>query len=113
LFIINENEIEKGDKISKWLIGPWNTHQEGVEFGVAELKKGDFVKAHFHMEVHEILYLIEGVLEIALNDEKKEIGKGTAVYFEPNIVHSFLVLSEYAKIVAVKSPSLAEDKFYI
>ena len=113
MFIIHENDIEKGKKISKWLIGPWNTSIKDVEFGIADLKQGDNVKNHYHKEVQEFLYVIEGELEIQVNNEKKKISKGTLVYFEINEIHSFTVLSKSAKIAAVKSPSRPKDKIYL
>lgn len=113
MFVINEKDVEKGGKVSKWLIGPWNTSIKDLEVGISELNKGDVVKAHFHKKVQEVIYLIDGVLEVEDNDEKQKIFKGTAVYFEPIKFHSFKVLSECAKILAIKSPSLSKDKFYI
>ncbi|NVM04081.1 MAG: cupin domain-containing protein [Candidatus Helarchaeota archaeon] len=113
MFIINEKDVDKGNKISKWLIGPWNASIDEVELGVAEFNKGESFKAHFHLEVQEILYIIEGLIEIIVNDEKLNLSKGTAIYFEPNESHSLKVLSDYAKVLTVKSPSRPKDKFYI
>ena len=98
MFIIHEDEIDKGTKISRWLIGPWNTTIKNVEFGIADLKKGDIVKPHYHKKVQEFLYIIDGEIEVQINKEKKRIGKGTVVYFEIEEVHSFTVISEFSDI---------------
>ena len=113
MFIINEKDVEKGEKISKWLIGPWNTSINEVELGVAEFRKGDSFKPHFHLEVQEILYIIEEQIEINVNNQNQNLNKGTAIYFEPNEAHSLKVLSDYAKVLTIKSPSRPKDKFYI
>jgi len=113
LFITHEDEVDRGGRITKWLVGPWNTPMKDVEFGVAELTKDEVVKNHYHEEVHEFLYLIEGKIEVTVNNDKRIVGKGALIYFEPKEVHSLFILSENAKIVAVKTPSRPKDKIYV
>jgi len=113
LLIIHESEVEKEGRVSKWLLGPWNSSINEVEFGVAELKSGEEIKAHYHKEVQEFIYLINGELKVNINGETRLIQKGTVVYFEPNETHTWLVLSETAKLVVVKTPSRPKDKFFV
>ena len=95
---------------------PW--HFESLDFRVNERKLSGYL-AHFHpvpaekVAPHhhpgvELLYLIEGKLEMTIGSEKYQLGPGDAVYFDSLQKHSYRSLVESActaMVVTTGSPS--------
>ena len=75
---------------------PW--HFESLDFSVNERKLNGYL-AHFHPGV-ELLYLIEGKLEIAIGVEKLELAAGDSIYFDAMQKHTYRSLSK-ARCTAV------------
>ena len=44
---------------------------------------------HYHRELHDMFYVLEGTLSVRLGDESVEAEAGTFVCMPPGIVHSF------------------------
>jgi quercetin dioxygenase-like cupin family protein len=44
---------------------------------------------HRHQHLHDMFYVLEGVLAMRLNDETHEIGPGTFVCVPPGVTHTF------------------------
>lgn len=95
---------------------PW--HFESLDFRVNERKLSGYL-AHFHsvpaekLVPHhhpgvELLYLIEGKLEMTIGSEKYQLGPGDAVYFDSLQKHSYRSLVKSActaMVVTTGSPS--------
>ncbi|MEV6171583.1 quercetin 2,3-dioxygenase [Streptomyces sp. NPDC051954] len=74
------------------------------QFGsfVMEGKTGDWLPAHVHEDVHETFYVIEGELELRLDDMKgrrvkKMLGPGDFAFVPAGLVHNYQILSERVK----------------
>ena len=83
---------------------PW--HFESLDFRVNEKKLNGYL-AHFHplppekvVPHHhpgvELLYLIEGKLEVTIGSERYDLGKGDAIYFDALQKHSYRSLVKTA-----------------
>jgi transcriptional regulator with XRE-family HTH domain len=95
---------------------PW--HFESLDFRVNERKLNSYL-AHFHPlslgkavpHYHpgvEMLYLIEGKLEMTIGSDKYHLGKGDAIYFDSLQKHSYCSLVKTActaMVVTTGSPT--------
>jgi quercetin dioxygenase-like cupin family protein len=53
-----------------------------------ELQQGAIIPEHDHPWEHEI-FVLKGKGEITVDDEKKEVSEGMAVFIEPEALHSY------------------------
>ncbi|MFD1021071.1 cupin domain-containing protein [Thalassobacillus hwangdonensis] len=82
--VINESEREYrfGDSGPKYLLkGP------RMNFGVVVLKPGEDFTAHYHEIMEENFYVLEGELEIHLDEQIFHCKKGDFIHVEPMQVH--------------------------
>ena len=66
---------------------------------LAEFETTESPRAHEHAGV-ELVYVISGRLELAVGEERHELGEGDAIYFEAGVPHS------YRRIGAKRSSAL-------
>lgn len=68
------------------------------------LERGKVTPMHFHADVDEALYVIEG--EIVLNVEGTEhvVGPGGITFAPRGCAHAFAVTSERARILCIQTP---------
>ncbi|MGW0336341.1 quercetin 2,3-dioxygenase [Streptomyces sp. NPDC003011] len=76
------------------------------QFGCFTLEgsAGDPIPAHSHSDVHETFYVLDGEVQLWLDDEKGKRAKklltaGDFAYVPANVVHSYQIRSERAKIM--------------
>lgn len=82
--IINETEKEYrfGDSGPKYLHrGP------RMNFGIVVLKPGQDFKAHYHEIMEENFFVLEGELEIHIDEEIFQCKKGDFIHVEPKKIH--------------------------
>ncbi|RDW15444.1 cupin domain-containing protein [Oceanobacillus chungangensis] len=82
--IVNENEKEYrfGDSGPKYLMrGP------RMNFGIVVLTPGQDFAAHYHNMMEENFYILEGELEIHIDQEIFHCKKGDFIQVEPKKVH--------------------------
>ena len=109
---INRSDIEKNPNIlMKFLIGPWNS-ESSFEFAVGEMEPGAKSEYHYHENVEEVLYIIEGRLSINMDGKISEMLPGMAVFIKPGVKHTIDVL-EKTYMIGVKNPSDASDKHIV
>ena len=95
--VSRREERRKFPSDPKLASAPW--HFETLDFRASERKLNGFlaqfhavpaeeVKPHFHRGV-ELLYLIEGELEMSIGVDKFRLGPGDAVYFDAMQKHSY------------------------
>ena len=110
----NERKVFPSDPKAKTV--PW--HFESLDFRANERKLNGFL-AHFHplapekvVPHHhpgvELLYLIEGKLEMTVGTEKYQLAEGDAIYFDSLQKHSYRSLVKSActaMVVTTGSPS--------
>ena len=114
MLIVDERKVKEEGHMSRWLIGPWNSHSK-LDFGIAFFQIDQKVEKHFHKTVEEIFYVIEG--EIILITEKEGefvLKKGFVAHIPPKSVHALHNRSNtVAKLAIIKSPSIPSDKTYV
>lgn len=100
-----EREFRHGTYGPKYLIkGPkW-------EGGLMILRLGDELGAHYHNEVEETFYFLEGKGVVKVNESEYQVVKGDVVRIEPKEVHNILKIEEEIKAIFIKCPFKPEDK---
>lgn len=105
---VNESEraYRDGDSGVKYLLrGP------RIDWGVVLLHPGQSLAAHYHNEVEETFYVVEGQVTFYVDDEKLELVAGDAMRLEPPERHKVVNESERpVKLVLIKCPYLPHDK---
>jgi len=109
---IKKSDINKiPNKLMKFLIGPWNS-ESSFEFAVGELESGAKSAYHYHEKVEEVLYIIEGKLDVIIEGKITEMSSGTAVHIKPGLKHGIEV-KEPTNLIEVKNPSDESDKHVV
>ena len=69
---------------------------------------------HRHPDQEELIWVREGRVEQWLEDEKRELGPGEAIYIEKDVVHgSFTLGDEPAKLTVILSPTAGEGGYEV
>ena len=104
----------KRDQLSRmiggWFVGnfdPAILSNENFEVCVKEYSKGDAELTHYQKVAVEITVVISGKVRMG----KEILLKGDIILLEPFEEYDFEALTD-AIVVAVKSPSLPNDKFF-
>ncbi|MEV7284968.1 quercetin 2,3-dioxygenase [Streptomyces sp. NPDC093252] len=78
------------------------------QFGcfVMEGPAGEWVPAHSHDDVHEVFYVMEGELEVRMDDRqgkrvKKVLAPGDFAFVPAGLVHNYHILTPRAKAIGV------------
>lgn len=108
MFKLNENEKEFrfGDSGPKYLMKGPNLNFALVRFNPKE----DFA-AHYHSIMEEDFYILEGKIDIYIDDYMVTLSKGDFIHIEPKEVH--YVTNPYDEpvlMVSVLGPHQAVDK---
>jgi len=105
---VNENDMEfrHGDSGPKYLFrGPM------TDWGVLLLKPGQTLGAHFHNNVQETFFFLEGTPLIKANDEEYRVRVGDAFLMECEDRHDIINDTEMnTKMVFIKCPYDPKDK---
>lgn len=113
--VVSEGEGEK-----RWFLGggvhTWKVNAEdtGGAFFVFEdtLVKGKTTPLHNHPEADELMYVMEGELDLYVaGAEPTRVGKGAVVMNPRGLDHAFLVVSDVARVLFLQTPGSAES-FY-
>ena len=56
----------------------------------ARLAIGGATTPHFHEHTEEIYYILQGVAEMTIGDQKQQVGPGDAIGIPPGAVHTIL-----------------------
>ena len=84
MFVLDEKEKDYrfGDSGPKYLMkGPRSN------FAVVRLNPGQDFPAHYHEIMEENFYVLEGKIDIYVDDAKVTLSKGEFIHIEPNEVH--------------------------
>lgn len=105
---VNEKECQFrfGDRGPKYIFrGP------KIEWGILVLKPNDRLGKHYHNEVEETFFLLEGNAKMIINDEEILAQPGDAFQLSPKDTHDiFNHTDKDAKFIFIKAPFLPEDK---
>jgi mannose-6-phosphate isomerase-like protein (cupin superfamily) len=106
--IVNEYEKEfrHGDHGPKYLFrGP------RMEWGVLVIKPNNTLGKHYHEQVEETFFFIEGEPQMIINDKCFRVKKGDAFRIEPKEIHDIVNdTSTNIRIIFIKVPYLPDDK---
>lgn len=84
MFFIDENDknYRFGDSGPKYLMkGPRSN------FAIVRFNPGQDFPAHYHEIMEENFYVIEGKIDIYVEDKKITLEKGQFIHIEPNEIH--------------------------
>lgn len=81
-----------------------------LDCGIVYLKPGTNMGAHYHREVEETFFILEGKGVLKLNDEDIPVEAGMALRVEPGERHDLCALDTPLRGIFVKTPYLPEDK---
>jgi quercetin dioxygenase-like cupin family protein len=102
----SEKEYRGGDSGVKYLLrGP------KIDWGVILMLPGQCLGGHFHNEVEETFYVVEGQAIFVVDDVKHELVAGDAIRLEAPECHEvFNEGDQPLKMVFIKCPYLPKDK---
>jgi len=101
-----EKQFRKGDSGPKYLFrGP------RIEWGVLILKPQETLGKHYHQEVEETFYFLEGSPIIYINEVSFSVKPGDAFRIEPRESHDIINQTiNNVKAIFIKYPYLPDDK---
>ncbi len=105
---VNEADLafRGGDSGVKYLMrGPH------LDWGVILLKEGETLEGHYHRQVEETFYVLQGEATFAVQGKETVTGPGVALRLEPGEGHAVRNAGhDDLKMVFIKWPYLPEDK---
>lgn len=103
----SEKEFKQGDSGPKYLFrGPH------AEWGIILLKPGQKMGAHYHRQVVEDFFFLQGEPKVIVSGNEERAEPGDAIRANPQEKHDIQNdTSETVKLVFIKSPYLPEDKY--
>ena len=101
-----DKEYRLGDSGPKYLMrGP------KMEWGVLIFKPGQSLGYHYHKDVEETFYFLEGAPRFIVDDKEYRVRPGDAFRLDPGERHNIINDGEIStKAVFIKCPYLPEDK---
>lgn len=102
----SDHKYRFGDSGPKYLLnGP------RVNFGVVVLKPGQDFNNHLHNFMEENFFILEGIIEFTVGNQKIICNKGDFIHIEPKETHYLLNISDtFAKAVFCLAPYQENDK---
>ncbi|MCC6166718.1 MAG: cupin domain-containing protein [Caldilineaceae bacterium] len=95
-----------------WISRPPTTGARHLTVMEVTLTPGSGHAFHKHPEQEEVIYVVEGTIEQWLEQEKKQLGPGEAVFIPAGLVHaSFNVGRGTAKLLVTLGPCVGETGY--
>jgi mannose-6-phosphate isomerase-like protein (cupin superfamily) len=108
---VNEFELpfRAGDSGAKYLMrGPL------LDWGVIVLRPGEKLAPHYHQEVEETFYVVQGQAMLTVGERDFRAIAGDAYRLEPHEHHALANSgTDLLKVVFIKTPYLPDDKIDI
>lgn len=108
MFIIHESEREYrfGDSGPKYLMkGP------RMNFALVQFQAGQDFKAHYHKEMEENFFILEGEVDVVVDGTVHHLTPGQLIHIEPGEIH--YLINKYAgpvKMISTLAPFREVDK---
>ena len=97
-----------------WVSRPELTGSRALCIMDVLIKPGQGHAFHRHPDQEEIIWVIEGRVEQWLEEDKRELGPGEAVYIPKDVVHaSYTVGDQPAKVAVILSPTAGEGGYEV
>ena len=95
-----------------WISRPGDTGAEQLVVTSVDILPGQGHNFHLHPDQEEVIYVIEGTCEQWLEEEKRLLGPGDAIFIPKNTVHaSFNATDGNLKALAILSPAVGADGY--
>lgn len=92
-----------------WISRPGLTEAEDLLMVRVEVEPGNGHPFHYHPEMEEIIYVLDGRVEQWVERERRDLGPGEAVHVPRGLVHAtFNSGTEPVRFLAVLSPAEAD-----
>lgn len=99
---------------SGWMSRPSLTGSTALCVMDVKINPGGGHGFHRHPDQEEVIWVREGRVEQWLEQEKRELGPGEAVYIPKDVIHaSFNLGDSDAKISVILSPTAGEDGYSV
>jgi quercetin dioxygenase-like cupin family protein len=76
-----------------------------------ELDRGKVTPMHFHADVDEALYVIDGEIVLNVEGDEHVVSAGGFTFAPRGCEHAFVVTSERARLLCIQTPGSGQD-FY-
>jgi len=88
--------------------------QTGGRFALVQTseRRGQEPPRHVHEHEDELLYVLEGQLEVVVGEARQAVAAGAAVLLPRGIEHSFVLRSNEAALLLLLLPAGLEDYFH-
>lgn len=80
------------------------------EWGIIVLRPNDELGRHYHNEVEETFYFLNGKGEMVIDEKRYSIKVGDAFQIEPKERHNIICKEEGIRTIFIKCPYLPNDK---
>lgn len=108
MFLLNEQELDYrfGDSGPKYLMkGP------NINFALVRFNPGQDFAAHYHEIMEENFFIVDGKIDIYVDDKVVTLEKGDFIHIEPNEVHYVHnPYNEPVNMISVLGPHQTVDK---
>lgn len=95
-----------------WVSRPATTGARQLTVMEVTLTPGNGHNFHKHPDQEEVIYVVEGAIEQWLEQDRKQLGPGEAVFIPADVVHaSFNVGSGPAKLLVSLGPCVGEGGY--
>jgi quercetin dioxygenase-like cupin family protein len=109
----------EGEGEKRWFLGggthTWKvtTEESGGAFYLFEdrMVRGKMTPLHRHPDADEMLYVLEGEIQVRIGDREERVGAGGLMMVPRAVPHAFVVTSEVARLLAFQTPG-AGEAFY-
>ena len=93
--------------INRRIIGQETVAAKNMEIVLGEIDPSGIAEPHFHSGTEQVIYLLEGRIEVEMRGEKEKLEPGDTVYFPPGEKHQVVVLGDQpAKLLVIYSPPI-------
>lgn len=113
MFLVAKEEIQIGELTLRFLFDGQDTDNTLVIFEMLVPPNAKVPVAHYHVEVDETLYVLEGTLNQLYDTQMIELRAGDKLFIKRGTVHGFSNTgSETARVLCTLSPaSIGPDYF--
>ena len=93
--------------VNRRIIGKETVGAEHLEIVLGYIEPSGKAEPHFHANSEQVIYLLEGQIEVEIQGETSLMEPGDAVYFPPGIKHRADVVGDKsAKCLVIYSPPI-------
>ena len=97
-----------------WVSRPATTATKDLVVIEVTLEPGGGHNFHKHPAQEEVIYVLDGVIEQWLGEEKQMLNRGDTVFIPAATVHaSFNISAAKARVLAILGPSVGEEGYQL